>query len=233
MQTRQILSTLLAVCLFLATQLLAGELKYLSTPTPDATSLLPPPPTAGSAESQAYLDLTHRIHTTATAAQIAQATDENTLTVFHFSTVIGPWFQPGKLPKTEALFKEADRATRTIYIAAKNHWKRLRPYHLAPERFTQAIEHEDKTNYSYPSGHATRGTVYALILTELFPAKRDALSEKGREAGWLRVQGGVHYPDDVFAGRVLGQALAQAFLQNPSFQHDLAEAKAELATAKP
>ena len=31
------------------------------------------------------------------------------------------------------------------------------------------------------------------------------------------------------AGRVLGQALAQAFLRDPAFQQDLAAAKAEVA----
>ena len=82
------------------------------------------------------------------------------------------------------------------------------------------------------SGHSTRGTLFALLLAELLPEKRDAILDKGRESGWLRVLGGVHYPTDVFAGRVLGQGLAREFLASPAFQHDFAEVKAELAAAK-
>ena len=104
---------------------------------------------------------------------------------------------------------------------------------MEPARFPRAVEHEKPTDYSYPSGHSTRGTVYAQVLAELFPEKREALVAKGRETGWLRVQGGVHYPTDIYAGRVLGQALARDFLASASFQADLAAVKAELAAAGP
>jgi acid phosphatase (class A) len=73
--------------------------------------------------------------------------------------------------------------------------------------------------------------VFAALLAELIPEKREALLEKGREIGWLRVIGGVHFPSDVFAGRVLGQALAREFLRSEKFQADLAAAHAELAAA--
>jgi membrane-associated phospholipid phosphatase len=104
-----------------------------------------------------------------------------------------------------------------------------RPLRACPGRFPHASEHEDPKHYSYPSGHSTRGTVFALLLAELFPGQREAILAKGREAGWLRVQGGVHYPSDIYAGRVLGQELARDFLHRPEFQADLAAAKAELA----
>ena len=98
-------------------------------------------------------------------------------------------------------------------------------------RFPDAIEHEERTDYSYPSGHSTRGTLFALLLAELFPDRREAILAKGRDSGWLRVQGGVHYPTDIYAGRVLGQALARKFLSSPAFQRDFAAAQAELQAA--
>ena len=112
-------------------------------------------------------------------------------------------------------------------------WKRPRPYIADPVRFDKVIEPDPNATPTYPSGHATRATLYALILVELFPEHRDEILAKARESGWLRVQGGVHTPLDIFAGRTLGQAIAQAFLRNPEFQHDLAEVKAEIAAAKP
>ena len=204
---------------------------YLPKGTPDTIALLAPPPAAGTSEARADLENTFIIHTAATPAELALAKDENKLTIFHFAPAIGTWFAPGKLPKTEALFQAVEAEAKTTTDDAKKFFQRPRPYHLEPARFPHSVEHEDPTHYSYPSGHSTRGTVFALLLAELLPDHRDAILAKGREAGWLRVQGGVHFPTDVYAGRVLGQELARDFLHSESFQHDLAEARAELAAA--
>lgn len=208
-------------------------LRYLGPTAPDALLLvLAPPPEPGSAEAAADLEEAFQVYHARTAAERAQGLDEVKLTPFHFAPVIGPWFVPGRFPKTEAMFKELEREAKSVSSAGKKHWQRLRPYHADPARFPDPIEHEERTDYSYPSGHSTRGTLYALVLAELFPAQREALLAKGRDTGWLRVLGGVHYPTDIYAGRVLGQALAREFIRSASFQQDLAEVRAELAGAK-
>jgi len=200
---------------------------------PDTTTLLAPPPAAGSAEDRLDLENTATVHQAATPAELARSADETNLTIFHFAPAIGPWFVAGRFPKTEALFKEVEAEAKQSTDAAKKFYQRPRPYHVAPDRFPHSIEHEDPTHYSYPSGHSTRGTVFALLLAELFPADREALLAKARETGWLRVQGGVHYPTDIYAGRVLGQELARDFLASAQFKADLAAARAELAAAAP
>jgi acid phosphatase (class A) len=209
----------------------SAPVSYLAASHTDILTLLAPPPTAGSAEDKADLEAAYAVASTATPEQVALAKDEVKLTPFHFAPVIGPWFQAGRFPKLEALFKEVETECKAVTSKGKKSWQRLRPYVVDPVRFPHAIEHEKPTDYSYPSGHSTRGTVYAQILAELFPEKREALVAKGREVGWLRVQGGVHYPTDIYAGRVLGQSLARDFLASPSFQNDLAAVKAELAAA--
>jgi acid phosphatase (class A) len=222
--------TLLGLLAFLATGLSAA---YLPAGVPDATALLAPPPVAGSAEDKLDLENAVTVHQAATADQLTRSADENTLTIFHFAPAIGPWFTPGKFPKTEALFKEVEAEAKQVTDGAKKFYQRPRPYHVVPDRFPRAIEHEDATHYSYPSGHSTRGSVFALLLAQLFPGDREALLAKGRESGWLRVQGGVHYPTDIYAGRVLGQELARDFLASAQFKADLAAARAELAAATP
>ncbi len=217
---------LLLVALFAAASLSAA---YLPPGTPDANALLAPPPALGSVEDKFDLESTYTVHTTATPAEIALGHDENKLTIYHYAPAIGAWFAPGKFPRTDALFKEVEAEAKGVVDESKKYFKRPRPYHVAPERFPHSIEHEDPTHYSYPSGHSTRGTVFALLLAELLPEHREAILAKGREAGWLRVQGGVHYPTDVYAGRVLGQELARDFLRSEAFQRDFAEVRAELA----
>lgn len=220
--------TALALLVAPAAWLYAAEAKYLAAGHPDAVVLLAPPPVAGSAEAAADADMAYRVYSARTSEERARAADETNHTIFHFAPIIGSWFTPGKFPKTEALFLELQAETKAVTSAGKKYWQRPRPYHAEPGRFTDPIEHEPSTDYSYPSGHSTRGTLYALLLAELFPDKREALLAKGRETGWLRIQGGVHYPTDVYAGRVLGQAIARELLANPAFQRDFTAVRAEL-----
>ncbi len=55
--------------------------------------------------------------------------------------------------------------------------------------------------------------------------------KKKSYGGWRRVVRGVHTPQDIYAGRVFGQALAAAFLANPALKHDLDAAAKELKDA--
>ena len=100
---------------------------------------------------------------------------------------------------------------------------RKRPYEI-----DKSLGHDKpEKSASYPSGHSTRGTVYALVLAEVFPDKREEILAIGREIGWDRVLIGKHFPTDIYAGRVLAKAIFRELMASPAFQHDLAEARAE------
>jgi acid phosphatase (class A) len=207
----------------------AGQPGYLPAGSPDSIALLPPPPATGTAEAAADLATTRTVSQARTSEQKAEAAAEIKLTIFCFSSAIGPWFQPGRFPKTEAFFRQIDSDTRAVTDIGKSFFQRPRPYAVDPTIVPLTREE----SFSYPSGHATRSTVFALVLAELFPARREALLRQGRDIGWNRIVAGVHYPADVFSGRVLGQALARAMLGNPAFQRDLAETKTEVAAVQP
>lgn len=207
----------------------ARQLNYLDAGTPDAIALLPPPPTAGSAEAAADLATTRTVSKARTVEQTAEATAGIRLTVFSFAPAIGPWFRPGQFPKTEGFFKHIDADTGAVTSGGKSFFKRPRPYVVDSSIVPLASEE----SFSYPSGHATRGTVFALVLAELFPSRGEALLRLGRDFGWDRIVAGVHYPSDVFSGRVLGKAIVREMLKNPAFLRDLAAVKAELAAAGP
>jgi len=218
----------LAVLVALPFLTAASQPRYLPADFPDAAALLPPPPDAGSAEAAADLATTRNVSQARTPAQVAEAGAEIKLTVFNFAAAIGPWFEAARLPRTEAFFHAIDADVRLVTDAGKSHFRRPRPYAADPAIAALATE----ATFSYPSGHATRGTVFALVLAELFPDRREALLRVGRDIGWNRIVAGVHYPSDILAGRVWGQAIARALLQNPQFRRDLAEVKAELAGAQ-
>jgi acid phosphatase (class A) len=218
--------------LLLAALPLLAESYYLAPGRPDGVALLAPPPSPGSAEEAADLASARAVFKARTPTEEARAIKDASLSIFLFTPAIGPFFQPGRFPKTEALFQKVRKDISEPLDQTKDHWKRRRPYQLDP----QLTLGRPETSFGYPSGHATRGTVQALLLAELFPEQKDAILAIGRDIGWDRVLIGKHFPTDIHAARVLGQAMARELLASPAFQRDLADARAELAacgTAKP
>jgi acid phosphatase (class A) len=217
----------LCLCLFAALPLLA-ESYYLTPGHPDGVALLAPPPAAGSAEEAADLASAQAVFKARTPAEQARAFKDSTLSLLLFAPAIGPFFQPGKLPKTEALFQKVKKDIGLPIDTAKEHWKRQRPYQMDEHLSLGSPE----PSFGYPSGHSTRGTVHALLLAELFPEQKEAILAVGRDIGWDRVLIGKHFPTDIHAGRVLAQAIVRELLASPAFQHDLAEAKEEVRAAQ-
>jgi acid phosphatase (class A) len=74
--------------------------------------------------------------------------------------------------------------------------------------------------------------VLALVLADLFPDHHDAIIAEARNIGWHRVEIARHYPTDIYAGRVLAQAIVREMKNDPDFQKDFAAAQAEIAAAK-
>jgi acid phosphatase (class A) len=66
----------------------------------------------------------------------------------------------------------------------------------------------------------------------VFPDKHDAIIAEARTIGWHRVQTARHYPTDIYAGRVLAQAIVKQMEKNDDFIKDIAEVKAEVAAAQ-
>ncbi len=201
---------------------------YLAPGHPDGVALLAPPPTTGSAEEAADLIAVRSAFQARTPTEKDRAMKDAGLSFSLFEPAVGPVFQPGKLPKTEALLRKVKAEIGETIDIPKDHWKRKRPYELDPHLALG----DPEPSCGYPSGHSTRGTVYALLLAELFPEKTDAILAVGRDIGWDRVLIGKHFLSDIQAGHVLGQAIVRELLASPAFQHDLAEAKAEIRSAQ-
>jgi len=216
-----------AALLFLAGSGLQAAGPYLTGVDP--LSLLPPPTVWHTPEDNADRDSAYQVYLARTPADLARGKAEHKVTVFAFQPAVGPLLQPGRLPRLEALFQEITAEVEPVTNKAKAYWNRQRPYVADPVRFSEPGDQE--SNAAYPSGHSTKGTIFALVLAEIFPGQRAAILEKGRLIGWTRVEIGVHTPQDIYAGRVLGQAVAQALLRDPAFQSDLAAVRAEVAAA--
>jgi acid phosphatase (class A) len=204
----------------------AKALTFLTKDSIDYVALLPAPPARGSEEEEGEFWMLMAEQEGRTPVEVDRAKSEIKFDVFSFSDVIGPWFTAGHCPQTAALFKAAFADSKIFSGDAKDHFGRKRPY-LLDSRIKPVLELEDEG--SYPSGHSTRGMMTAQLLAEIFPDKRDALLDRGRQIGWDRVIGGVHFPSDIAAGRVLGQAIAQKMLASDEFKSKLEQVKSECA----
>jgi acid phosphatase (class A) len=207
----------------------ADKLHYLSVGKPDAIALLAPPPLPNSDEQAADMAETVAVHAKCTPAEAAAAKAEKKISIFTFTPAIGPFFRPDKFPKTEALFKKVEDDAENVKDSAKDFYKRPRPYTVNPA--LARGEDDLEKSFGYPSGHSTHATVIALVLADLFPDKREAIMAIGRDIGWHRVQIARHYPTDIYAGRVLAQAIVREMKDSRKFQKDFAKAQKEIATA--
>jgi acid phosphatase (class A) len=137
--------------------------------------------------------------------------------------------------KTPRLFQLLIRAGVDAGLAtykAKYAYNRLRPFTINNAPICTPQEEEKlRHNGSYPSGHASRGWVWALIFSQLLPQRADKILARGRAYGESRIVCNVHWYSDVLAGRLMGASAFALMHANAEFIADMKAAKAELEAA--
>lgn len=210
---------------------------YLGDEALHGADILPPPPTAdsprGLADRAAYDETRALKDTPRWAEAIKDADLWQGGAVHRCSCAVGVELSPATTPALMRVFHKIELDGRTVGTPPKDHYGRPRPA-LGNDK-PICVPRADwlKTNASYPSGHSLVEWSWALVLTELIPAKADAALKLGQEMGQSRVVCGVHYPSDVEAGRTLGAGMVARLHADPAFLADMAAAKAELAKPLP
>ncbi len=147
-----------------------------------------------------------------------------------FSCALGFEPDPTRTPHLYMLLRRSMADAGLSTYAAKNRYNRVRPFvALNEQSCTPREEVFLSKDGSYPSGHAAAGWAWALILSDLAPARREALLRRGYAFGQSRVACGVHWQSDVDAGRVVGAAAATVIRQNSIFQAQFDLARREVA----
>jgi membrane-associated phospholipid phosphatase len=197
---------------------------YLAPDSVDLKTYLSGPPAPGSAQDKADIQAVLALQKSRTAFQLGRIRSEVDLSPVAFDTVLGTGFNATNFPLTFALLYNATLDASAISSAAKKLWNRPRPP-LQDPAIHPAVPVPPTP--SYPSGHAMRGALWAIILTKLAPNLHDQLLPRGAQIGRDRIIAGVHFPTDVAAGQQLGIAIAHRMFKSLAFQRDLARAKAE------
>ncbi len=200
---------------------------------PNSLLLLPPPPAVGApafAADEAAYRSTRALRGTPRwdlAVQDADLRFPGSLGTF--SCAIGAPITPQDTPLLYDLLRRSTTDGAVATNAAKDHYKRVRPFaEYNEESCTPKEEGILRTNGSYPSGHTAIGWTWALILTELSPQHADAILQRGYAFGQSRVICGVHWQSDVNEGRVVAAGVVARLHADDGFNVALREAKKEL-----
>jgi hypothetical protein len=182
----------------------------------DWKALVGPYPLPGSGGTERDLAVLLYLQQSRTLEDIGRAQAGIRIAMTSFADLLDREADPGHFPLTLAVLDRANSDLRGVLDPLKWHYLRPRPFSSHAE-LVPAIEKE--ASHSYPSGHATRGVLYAAILAEFQPGQQALLLARGHRLGNDRAVGGVHWPSDVHAGQQLGTAFAKAWLAMPDHRH--------------
>jgi len=213
------------ILLLFSTQAFSGG-NYVSREQVNLTVLLAPPPADNSPQTAAEIAELAQIQKIRTPEEKTSAVADRDLSVFQLASgIFGPKFKAQNLPLTSKLFEHLSEDGISIFVYAKNHWNRSRPFVVSSEVKSCF---DDVSSGSYPSGHSTLGYLQAIVLANMVPEKSDQLFERASQFARNRMVCGVHYRSDIEGGRIAATVIAAFAMQNPEFKKEFAPAKKEI-----
>jgi len=139
---------------------------------------------------------------------------------------------PANAPRTLALLDRASRDTGREANELKSYYKKKRPFLLDSGETCEPQTDELSISYDYPSGNATKGWTWGLILAELLDDRAAPIMARARAYGESRVVCGVHNMSAVEAGRMVASATLAVVRTEPPYQDGVIAARRELAALR-
>ena len=200
---------------------------------PDAVNYLPAPPDTVSAffatDLNKFIEGKSIRPTEEGQTAIDDVDNDLSYLLKIFSTPFGKTLSATTTPELyklcENMYSLGDDATRSC----KDYYKRPRPYKQLNEATAYPpAENIEKNIGAYPSGHASTGWLYALVLAELNPDAEEGLLARAYQYGQGRVITGYHWQSDVEAGRLVGAAVYARLHNSEEFLKQFERVKKEL-----
>ncbi|HEY3696885.1 phosphatase PAP2 family protein [Phenylobacterium sp.] len=213
----------------------AGPDGYLGeAAAPDTVRILPPPPPAGSARDaadRAVFRQTRALKDTPRWALAVTDVDQAHM-LAHEACALGVELTGRNAPRTLAMFERLGPDIGRAVNRPKDFYGRRRPYLVDTGPTCQPPSADLARSPDYPSGHATFGWTYGLILAELAPDRATPILVRARAFGESRVVCGVHTASAVEAGLADASVLVAALHGQSAFRQDLDAARREVADAR-
>ncbi len=136
---------------------------------------------------------------------------------------------PAIFTLTETAVTDGQRANTLI----KNSYQRIRPFATFNQPSLKYwTDEEKKITFSYPSGHSSRGFIYAMTLCTVVPELTDEIMSRAVEFALNRVICGHHWKSDIDASLLLVAGIFPAIVSTEKFQQQLALAREEYLRLK-
>lgn len=136
---------------------------------------------------------------------------------------------PEILLLAEAATSDAHQAN----FIVKNHFQRKRPFATFNEPSLKPEEdQEEAKTFSYPSGHSSRGWMYAMVLATVAPECTEELMARARIYAIHRVVCGHHWKSDIDASLMLVAGVLPQVVVSEGYQAQLKKARAEYLKIK-
>lgn len=146
-----------------------------------------------------------------------------------FGLELSPETTPEILTLAEHATTDANKANQVI----KNKYQRKRPFAQFHEPSLKPwTDEEEASTYSYPSGHSSRGWMYALVLSTVAPDRLEALLSRASEYAHNRVICGHHWKTDIDASALLAAGIFAAVVCTDAYQEQLVKARQEYQRLK-
>lgn len=191
-------------------------------------SILPAPPADDTPAGLADLSMLLYVQQNRTPDQVKLAKAMESPSVFAMGReIFGPWFTRDNLPKTAEILRQTSKAADPVLNNAKKNWQRPRPYMRST--LIAPVVGKPGDAGSYPSGHTYGMAVPMFLLSAAFPTHAVEFDEKTHRVMWGRIVGGVHFPSDTEAGRLLAQDVVEKMLKTRSMKDAIETIRAEAA----
>ena len=206
---------------------------------PQATKILPQPPstTGGDFANDFYYYQWGKEQRKIPEIHDA-AIRNDTIKIFKaFSDSLGIKLSKSKTPEIINLVETAAADGRLAVKKAQKHFGRMKPYRKFNEPSLKPTAEGEQSlkgglDNSYPSGHATRGWIYALVLSTVAPERTEQLMNCAQEYAMLRVIMGRHWKSDIDAGLIVAAAIFSNIVVTDAYQEQLVKARAEYQAIK-
>jgi acid phosphatase (class A) len=183
----------------------------------DVKKSIPLPPALESDGQKADVKELLDFQNTRTDAQCKIAKDEIFAT---FQNFFGTILNEKEIKTLEPMFGQLRNDGDFFVQKLKKEFARKRPY-FYNDAIHPCITKE--STGAYPSGHATLSKLYALVLGDIFPDRKEALVNRALEVGKNRILAGVHHPSDIRAGQALADFIYSKLKSSQKFKEDLSK----------
>ena len=102
----------------------------------------------------------------------------------------------------------------TVVMRMKYQYARPRPKLILQDEGYDCSDIKDMKSDSFPSGHTAIAYFLAELISDVYPEYESQLKTFAELIGLSRIENGVHYPSDVLYGKLVGEMMADLFIND-------------------